>query len=136
MNFPWMLKKKIKNFLRNQVIVCLMGLKGALSNTLKLFFCKWISWFLKRFHVKWARTDFFKNHWSGTQLYLWIWSPLYLKVREDKRDREAGAGGQTSFLIGYSCGWLTMAVNKLANKCNLSGEIGWPASNQYTTSFN
>ena len=32
--------------------------------------------FLEIFHEKWERTDFFFKYWSGTQLYLWFWSPL------------------------------------------------------------
>ena len=73
------------------------GFKGDLFKHTKTFFCKmffssFFSIFMKNafdtnsrffFSPKNARsrkerTDFFKNYFSGTQLYLWIWSPFYL----------------------------------------------------------
>ena len=76
---------------------CLKGLKGTSSNTLKLFFLQNV-FFALPFQYLWKmhlipiqdffhqkmrviekkELTFFKNYCSGTQLYLWIWSPFYL----------------------------------------------------------
>ena len=60
-----------KPYLNHELGSKFFFLSSLAYKLVKLLVCK------KKNLVKWARTNFFSNYGSGTQLYLWIWSMLY-----------------------------------------------------------